>query len=94
MLPNHAPLIIAEQFGTLALLYPDRIDLGIGRAPGTDPLTSHALRRSLKGDVNAFPNDVVELLKYLGPADESMKVKAIPGSGTQGTCMVAGIEYL
>jgi luciferase family oxidoreductase group 1 len=83
MLPNHAPLIIAEQFGTLALLYPDRIDLGIGRAPGTDPLTSHALRRSLKGDVNAFPNDVVELLNYLGPPDESMKVKAIPGTGTQ-----------
>jgi luciferase family oxidoreductase group 1 len=83
MLPNHAPLIIAEQFGTLALLYPDRIDLGIGRAPGTDPVTSHALRRSLKADVNAFPNDVVELLNYLGPADESMKVKAIPGTGTQ-----------
>jgi luciferase family oxidoreductase group 1 len=83
MLPNHAPLIIAEQFGTLALLYPDRIDLGIGRAPGTDPLTSLALRRSLKGDVNAFPNDVVELLNYLGPPDESMKVKAIPGAGTQ-----------
>ena len=83
MLPNHAPLIIAEQFGTLALLYPDRIDLGIGRAPGTDPLTSHALRRSLKGDVNAFPNDVVELLNYLGPPDESMKVKAIPGTDTQ-----------
>jgi luciferase family oxidoreductase group 1 len=83
MLPNHAPLIIAEQFGTLSLLYPDRIDLGIGRAPGTDPLTSHALRRSLKGDVNAFPNDVVELLNYLGPRDESMKVKAIPGTGTQ-----------
>lgn len=82
MLPNHAPLIIAEQFGTLALLYPDRIDLGIGRAPGTDPLTSHALRRSLKGDVNSFPNDVVELLNYLGPHDPSLKVKAIPGSGT------------
>ncbi len=83
MLPNHAPLIIAEQFGTLALLYPGRIDLGIGRAPGTDPLTSHALRRNLKGDVNSFPNDVVELINYLGPRDESMKVKAIPGTGTQ-----------
>jgi luciferase family oxidoreductase group 1 len=82
MLPNHAPLIIAEQFGTLALLYPDRIDLGIGRAPGTDPVTSHALRRSLKGDVNSFPNDVVELLNYLGPVDQTLKVKAIPGSGT------------
>src|SRR6478752_7382543 len=59
MLPNHAPLIIAEQFGTLASLYPDRIDLGLGRAPGTDPVTSHALRRSLQGDINGFPNDVV-----------------------------------
>jgi luciferase family oxidoreductase group 1 len=83
MLPNHAPLIIAEQFGTLALLFPNRIDLGIGRAPGTDSLTSYALRRNLKGDANAFPKDVVELLNYLEPADESMKVKAIPGAGTR-----------
>ena len=58
MLPNHAPLVIAEQFGTLASLYPGRIDLGLGRAPGTDQLTAHALRRSLSGDVNQFPNDV------------------------------------
>lgn len=83
MLPNHAPLLIAEQFGTLALLYPGRIDLGIGRAPGTDPLTSHALRRNLKGEINDFPNDVVELVNYLGPRDEAMKVKAIPGLGTE-----------
>ena len=55
MLPNHAPLMVAEQFGTLASLYPDRIDLGLGRAPGTDPVTSYALRRSLKGDVDSFP---------------------------------------
>ncbi|MES2330523.1 MAG: LLM class flavin-dependent oxidoreductase [Bacteroidota bacterium] len=79
MLPNHAPLIIAEQFGTLASLYPGRIDLGIGRAPGTDPLTSHALRRSLQGDINDFPNDVVELLSYLGPRQKDAKIKAIPG---------------
>ncbi|HYC28994.1 MAG TPA: LLM class flavin-dependent oxidoreductase, partial [Chitinophagaceae bacterium] len=83
MLPNHAPLIIAEQFGTLASLYGDRIDLGVGRAPGTDPVTSHALRRSLKGDVDDFPNDVVELINYLQPRDPSMRVRAIPGEGTQ-----------
>ena len=83
MLPNHAPLVIAEQFGTLASLYPNRIDLGIGRAPGTDPATTYALRRSLKGDINDFPNDVVELIKYLGPVDDHAKVKAVPGQGTQ-----------
>lgn len=82
MLPNHAPLIIAEQFGTLALLYPGRIDLGLGRAPGTDPVTSYALRRNLNADVNQFPNDVVELLRYLGKRDGSMKVRAIPGEET------------
>ncbi|HEY0770707.1 MAG TPA: MsnO8 family LLM class oxidoreductase, partial [Sphingobacteriaceae bacterium] len=66
MLPNHAPLLVAEQFGTLASLYPGRIDLGLGRAPGTDQATAYALRRNLNGDVEAFPNDVVELLQYLG----------------------------
>jgi alkanesulfonate monooxygenase SsuD/methylene tetrahydromethanopterin reductase-like flavin-dependent oxidoreductase (luciferase family) len=65
MLPNHAPLIIAEQFGTLESLYPDRIDLGLGRAPGTDQITSMALRRNLNGSVDAFPNDVIELRGYL-----------------------------
>jgi luciferase family oxidoreductase group 1 len=83
MLPNHAPLIIAEQFGTLASLYPDRIDLGLGRAPGTDPVTSRALRRSLKSDVDSFPDDVVELINYLGPRNPDAKVKAIPGEGTE-----------
>lgn len=83
MLPNHAPLIIAEQFGTLASLYPGRIDLGLGRAPGTDALTSYALRRDLKGDVDNFPNDVVELIHYLGPKDPNGKVRAIPGEGTE-----------
>jgi luciferase family oxidoreductase group 1 len=82
MLPNHAPLVIAEQFGTLASLYPDRIDLGLGRAPGTDAITSHALRRSLRGDINDFPNDVIELLGYLGPRNVDAKVKAIPGQDT------------
>jgi luciferase family oxidoreductase group 1 len=83
MLPNHAPLIIAEQFGTLASLYPSRIDLGLGRAPGTDPLTSYALRRSLKGDVDDFPNDVAELISYLGPKDAAARVRAVPGEGTE-----------
>ena len=82
MLPNHAPLVIAEQFGTLASLYPNRIDLGIGRAPGTDPITSHALRRDLKGDIDNFPHDVIELIKYLGPRDPQARVRAIPGEGT------------
>jgi luciferase family oxidoreductase group 1 len=82
MLPNHAPLVIAEQFGTLASLYPERIDLGLGRAPGTDQATAYALRRNLHSDVDAFPNDVVELLQYLGPADKQGKVRAIPGVGT------------
>jgi len=83
MLPNHAPLVIAEQFGTLEALYPGRIDLGIGRAPGTDPLTSQALRRSLNGDINDFPNDVVELLNYLAPRNAEARVRAIPGQGSQ-----------
>jgi luciferase family oxidoreductase group 1 len=82
MLPNHAPLIIAEQFGTLESLYPGRIDLGLGRAPGTDQPTAYALRRNLNSDVDGFPNDVVELLQYLGPADKQGKVRAIPGMGT------------
>ncbi len=83
MLPNHAPLVIAEQFGTLDALYPGRIDLGIGRAPGTDQVTSQALRRTLNSDINQFPNDVVELINYLGPKDSGAKVKAIPGQNSQ-----------
>ena len=81
MLPNHAPLVIAEQFGTLAELYPGRIDLGLGRAPGTDMLTARALRRNLESSDN-FPQDVVELLHYLDDADEGQKLRAIPGAGT------------
>lgn len=83
MLPNHAPLVIAEQFGTLESLYPGRIDLGLGRAPGTDPVTSRALRRSLTGPVDDFPNDVMELRSYLAPRDPAAAVRAIPGEGTQ-----------
>jgi len=82
MLPNHAPLIIAEQFGTLASLYPGRIDLGIGRAPGTDQLTSMALRRHLHGNIDEFPKDVIEVINYLGPRDPDARVRAIPGEGT------------
>jgi luciferase family oxidoreductase group 1 len=82
MLPNHAPLIIAEQFGTLEAMYPGRIDLGLGRAPGTDQATAYALRRNLNADVDAFPNDVAELLQYLGPEDKQGKVRAIPGVGS------------
>lgn len=83
MLPNHAPLIIAEQFGTLESLYPGRIDLGLGRAPGTDQFTANALRRNLNGSVDAFPNDVIELKNYLAPRDTTARVRAIPGEGTQ-----------
>lgn len=83
MLPNHAPLVIAEQFGTLAYLYPGRIDLGLGRAPGTDPLTSMALRRHLKDSVDEFPNDVIELKNYLAPKSPGARVRAIPGEGTE-----------
>jgi len=82
MLPNHAPLVVAEQFGTLESLYPGRIDLGLGRAPGTDPATAYALRRNLHADADGFPNDVLELLQYLGPEEKQGKVRAIPGVGT------------
>lgn len=81
MLPNHAPLVIAEQFGTLAALFPGRIDLGLGRAPGTDQRTAHALRRTLVGDVDRFPEDVVELLEYFKPAASARAVQAYPGAG-------------
>lgn len=83
MLPNHAPLIIAEQFGTLESLYSGRIDLGLGRAPGTDGLTAMALRRNLQAGADSFPNDVIELINYLGPRDEAARVRAIPGEGTE-----------
>lgn len=82
MLPNHAPLVVAEQFGTLATLYPGRIDLGLGRAPGTDQLTARALRQHLARDEDAFAQDVVELQAYLGDAQPGQPVRAIPGVGT------------
>jgi len=90
MLPNHAPLVIAEQFGTLATLFPDRIDLGLGRAPGTDPLTARALRRNLAASAEEFPQDVMELMAYLGPPDPTQAVRAIPGEGTQVPLWILG----
>src|SRR6201994_646535 len=83
MLPNHSPLVIAEQFGTLASLYPNRIDLGLGRAPGTDMLTAQALRRSAFAGADQFPEDVQELQAYLEPLRPGQKIQAVPGAGTQ-----------
>jgi luciferase family oxidoreductase group 1 len=81
MLPNHAPYVIAEQFGTLAALHPGRIDLGLGRAPGTDQATSRALRRTLDGSVDDFPRDVMELMSWFEPAQEGQRIRATPGEG-------------
>jgi luciferase family oxidoreductase group 1 len=90
MLPNHAPLVIAEQFGTLDALYPGRIDLGVGRAPGTDPLTARALRRTLVGDVDRFPDDVAELMGYFRPAESGQRVRAVPGAGADVAIWILG----
>lgn len=81
MLPNHSPLVIAEQFGTLETLYPGRIDLGLGRAPGTDQLTAQALRRDHMKNAQNFPQEVLELQRYFQPVDENVKVHAFPGEG-------------
>ncbi len=81
MLPNHAPLMIAEQFGTLESLHPGRIDLGLGRAPGTDPRTARALRRDRMDSADTFPQDVLELLAYFKPAQADQPVRAYPGTG-------------
>ena len=89
MLPNHAPLVVAEQFGTLATLFPGRIDLGLGRAPGTDMATARALRRGMEG-ADAFPSDVLELIAYLGPSQPGARVRAIPGEGTQVPVCILG----
>lgn len=90
MLPNHAPLIIAEQFGTLEALHPGRIDLGLGRAPGTDQLTARALRRNLAGDIDAFPQDVLELMAYFQPAEPGQLVRAVPGAGLNVPIWILG----
>jgi luciferase family oxidoreductase group 1 len=90
MLPNHSPLVIAEQFGTLASLYPNRIDLGLGRAPGTDQVTSYALRRNSSSDAQSFPQDVVELLGYFGEPTTEQRVRAYPGSGLNVPVWILG----
>lgn len=90
MLPNHAPLVIAEQFGTLASIYPGRIELGLGRAPGTDQMTARALRRDLLGSDDRFPQDVRELQHYFGPIQEGQAVKAIPGADTEVPIWILG----
>ena len=89
MLPNHSPLVIAEQFGTLASLHPGRIDLGLGRAPGSDQLTARALRRSPDA-ANAFPHDVAELMAYFNPAQSGQLVQAVPGAGLNVPIWILG----
>ena len=89
MLPNHAPLLVAEQFGTLESLFPGRIDLGLGRAPGSDQETARALRRNLTG-ADRFPQDVVELLHYFRPAEEGQIVRAVPGAGLDVPVWILG----
>jgi luciferase family oxidoreductase group 1 len=89
MLPNHAPLVIAEQFGTLESLFPGRIDLGLGRAPGSDQLTARALRRTLQSDADEFPQDVMELMDYFSVAPRQ-PVRAVPGTGLSVPIWILG----
>jgi luciferase family oxidoreductase group 1 len=89
MLPNHSPLVIAEQFGTLESLFPGRVDLGIGRAPGSDQITARALRRTLSSDVDQFPQDVVELMDYFA-SGKTRAVRAIPGAGLNVPVWILG----
>ena len=90
MLPNHSPLQVAEQFGTLESLYPGRLDLGLGRAPGTDQAAAYAMRRNLSSDPNRFPRDVVELMSYFQPAEPGQRVRAIPGEGLRIPVWILG----
>jgi len=90
MLPNHSPLVIAEQFGTLESLFPGRIDLGLGRAPGSDQITARALRRKLEEDADEFPQDVVELINYFEPAQPGQAIRAIPGAGLRVPVWILG----
>ncbi len=90
MLPNHAPLLIAEQFGTLAALHPGRVELGLGRAPGSDQVTARAVRRALLGDVDQFPQDVVELMHYFAPVEPGQAVQAVPGAGLEVPIWILG----
>ncbi len=90
MLPNHAPLLIAEQFGTLAALHPGRVELGLGRAPGSDQVTAHAIRRTLHGSGDAFPQDVIELMGYFQAAEPGQAVQAVPGAGLDVPIWILG----
>jgi luciferase family oxidoreductase group 1 len=90
MLPNHAPLLIAEQFGTLAALHPGRVDLGLGRAPGSDQITARAMRRTLHNSGDEFPQDVVELMSYFQPAEPGQPVQAVPGAGLEVPIWILG----
>ncbi|MDZ7756922.1 LLM class flavin-dependent oxidoreductase [Rhodohalobacter sp.] len=90
MLPNHSPLIIAEQFGTLATIYPDRIDLGLGRAPGTDQVTANAIRNDRMRHVQQFPENVRQLQKYLSKSNQTSSVRAFPGEGTNVPIWILG----
>jgi luciferase family oxidoreductase group 1 len=90
MLPNHSPLVIAEQFGSLEALFPGRIDLGLGRAPGSDQTTARALRRNLASDPDEFPQDVLELLRYFAPVDGEQRVVAVPGAGLKVPLWILG----
>lgn len=90
MLPNHSPLVIAEQFGTLEVLYPNRVELGLGRAPGTDQMTARALRRSLDSNPNDYPRDVVELLNYFKDPEPQQQLRAVPGAGLHVPVWILG----
>ena len=90
MLPNHSPLVIAEQFGTLATLYPNRIDLGLGRAPGSDQLTARALRRNRMETEDQFPSDILELQQYFGPVKSNQAVQAVPGQNLNVPLWILG----
>jgi luciferase family oxidoreductase group 1 len=90
MLPNHAPLVIAEQFGTLAALHPGRVDLGIGRAPGSDQIAAREMRRNLHADIDDFPRDVMELIGYFAPAVPDQALQAVPGAGLEVPVWILG----
>src|SRR5690606_34788763 len=90
MLPNHSPLIIAEQFGTLATMYPDRVDLGLGRAPGTDQVTANAIRPDRMQQTHQFPEHVVQIQRYLSTENKTSAVRAFPGEGTNVPIWILG----